>query len=136
MRLTLTPRRLAVAAVLLALLVVTGGVAVTSLRSSEPRACRATFERVRVGMSRAEVIATVGAPLTVPMATWPKPVNPHFFVRFGLPVHAPTWHTDDHLMLTVYFDKRDRVADVELIDLSPLLDRPSFLQRARRWLRL
>jgi hypothetical protein len=98
--------------VVLAAAVPATALAVFVLWPSEPRPCRATFERVRQGMTREEVVATVGAPptrsgLRVSAGGMSSPSG-------SSPVSEPVaeWHADGETSLLVTFDDDGRVASV------------------------
>jgi hypothetical protein len=87
-----------------------------------PRLCRATFDRVEEGMSRGEVIATVGRP---PGVYSDRPTLPPIFDRtWGM---YDEWVAHDATM-RVYFDGSGRAYYVEVTDAPP---RPSLLSRLR-----
>jgi hypothetical protein len=75
-----------------------------------PRPCLATFEQVRTGMTRDEVIATVGGPPTA-RGPWPSLQQ-----KLGLTVIRDEWRTEDGL-LRVTFGPDDRAEYVEVFAL-------------------
>jgi hypothetical protein len=99
--------------------------------ANRPRPMRAKFEQVKKGMSRAEVIRTVG---------WPPGdysregvVQMHSEVRFWV---YDRWFCDDGELL-VRFDDADTASDVVIQDVvyfgPPKL---TLTERIRRWLGL
>ena len=103
-------------------------IAVCVWKNAQPRPCRATFERVRVGMTREEVEATVGAP--------PGDYTPSgaFVLRTEdrlAVVGVGIWLTD-HADLWVRFDAAGRAQSATVCNVSKL----DFLRSRTRWERL
>lgn len=86
---------------------------------SGPRPCRATFSKVQVGMTRHEVIATIGAT--------PDELDDDESYRFTPFDHI--WPGED-ATLGVCFDQSDRVRTVQMMVGPP----ETFGGRVRRWL--
>jgi hypothetical protein len=86
---------------------------------SGPRPCRATFAKVQVGMTRDEVLATIGAT--------PDELDDDDSYRFTPFDHI--WPGEDAL-LGVCFDQSDRVRTVQVMGGPPV----TFGGRVRRWL--
>jgi outer membrane protein assembly factor BamE (lipoprotein component of BamABCDE complex) len=93
------------------------------LRPTGPRPCRATFEQVREGMAREEVVATVGGPPGV-YSDRPEWV-PFFDQTYGM---DEKWVAHDST-LRVYFSESGRASHVEVADPPP--DDRSLVSRLR-----
>jgi hypothetical protein len=92
------------------------------LTTSGPRLTRERFEQVKNGMSREEVIRTVGGP----------PGNDNSGGGYMNNLHyAEQWSADDGLLL-VQFDDAGTVTDMLVLRRSP----PTLIERIRRWLGL
>ena len=74
-----------------------------------PRPCLATFQLVREGMTREEVVALVGAP----PETLPEPSLQR---KLGLTVHVDEWGADDG-RLRVAYDKDGRAEYVQALEM-------------------
>lgn len=83
---------------------------------------RETFVQVKEGMSREQVIATVGGP--------PGNYSTEWEIYSENLAPAELWACDE-VWLEVTFDREGRAERVRLHDLSP--PRTSFLQRVRHW---
>jgi hypothetical protein len=100
--------------------------------ASGPRVTRSRFEQVKKGMSREEVIRTVGGPpgnyslRGTDSRGLPMPTH-----RSIDPKHYENWLCDDGRVL-VFFDDADRVDEVMFYDRSP----PTLAERIRHWLGL
>ena len=85
------------------------GATVVAVWPRAPRPCLATFEQVREGMTRDEVIATVGgSPTTAPV--------PSLQQKLGITVLRDEWRADDG-MLRVVFDADNRAEFVAVYAL-------------------
>ena len=104
--------------------------------ASSHRVTRARFEQVKKGMSREEVIRTVGGPpgdysnAVYPYDDLPRSfIGPNFY----------EWACDDGWLL-VFFgdaDNADMASDVVVSEpVRDLLRRPTLTERIRRWLGL
>jgi hypothetical protein len=92
--------------------------------ASGPRVSRARFERVKEGMSREEVIRTVGGP-PGDYSSGPALSYPAAFSGYH------RWLADDGELL-VLFDVTDTAANVVMLPGT----QPTLTERIRRWLGL
>ena len=86
------------------------GVVFFVIMPRSPRPCLSTFEQVRKGMTRDEVVATVGGPPTA-RGPWPSLQQ-----KLGLTVIRDEWRTEDGL-LRVTFGPDERAEYVEVFAL-------------------
>jgi hypothetical protein len=96
---------------------------------SRPRSMRARFEQVKEGMTREEVIRTVGAPPGHDSNSGYRETPPD--VRFEHDLEE--WSCDDGLLM-VRFDDRGTAAEVYVLDIG--VGRQTLTERIRRWLGL
>jgi hypothetical protein len=89
-----------------------------------PRPCLATFQSVREGMTREEVVAIVGGP----PETFP---DPSIQRKLGLTVLVDEWRADDG-RLRVYYAKDGRADWVQALEMpGPPTDWDRFRDRFR-----
>jgi hypothetical protein len=93
--------------------------------SREPAFSRQRFERVEVGMSREQVIATVGGP----PGRYSDATGPPFGVHY---TDYEDWWSDEGLLM-VQFDEHDKATDVVLFDVMRR-PRPTLIERLRQML--
>lgn len=98
-----------------------GVVAGISCWPSGPRTCRATFEKVKEGMTREEVYATVGSP----------PCDEEGRLYPDIHRFNQNWYADNS-ELRVQFDHNDRAIRVTVEDWTPIQRTPR--QRVARWI--
>ena len=100
------------------------------LIASHSRSMRARFEQVKEGMTRGEVIRTVGAPAgdysgrDVILTGWS-----------GRSWEHETWVCEDGELL-VRFDAAGMATEVVVLDVEDPLGPPTLTERIRRWLGL
>lgn len=85
---------------------------------SRPRPCRATFEQVKVGMTQAEVEATVGAPRSEPPRMWLGEPDRSDEAWALCDRGAGQWKADDVLLLVLFGDD-GRASEVYLSPPRP-----------------
>src|SRR5262245_1191144 len=122
-------RRRALCGLLLATTVLACGVGTLWLVNAR-RVTRSRFERVKEGMSREEVIRTVGGP--------PGDYAGRDVILSGFPGRSQdyeTWVCADGELL-VLFDGAGTATDIAVLDVEDPLGRPTLTERIRRWLGL
>jgi hypothetical protein len=105
-------RPLFISALLLAILLLGFGIALVALRArAHPLVNRANYERIAVGMSRAEVERILGKPnVELPsLATVDVVADEDTFFRRPRPTMSDYWAGGSH-HISVHFDIDDRVA--------------------------
>ena len=98
--------------------------------ASKPQVTRARFEQVKEGMSREEVIRTVGGP-PGDYREGRRPITPDLDRFFG--VEDAYWVCDEGILL-VQFDNGDTATRVAVGDNT--IEPPTLTERIRRWLGL
>jgi outer membrane protein assembly factor BamE (lipoprotein component of BamABCDE complex) len=123
-------RRRILCGLLLASAVLACGVSVLLIANAR-KMTRAKFEQVQVGMSRAEVIRTVGGP----PGDYSNGGSLYYTVYLDLQTtDYQHWLSDDG-HLAVYFDDANTATNVVVCDV-PDFGPPTFTERLRRWLGL
>jgi hypothetical protein len=105
-------RPLLISVLVLAILLLGVGIALVALRArAHPRVNRANYERIAVGMSRAEVERILGLPnVELPsLATESVVADEDAFIRRPRPTMPDYWAGGSH-HISVHFDVNDRVA--------------------------
>jgi hypothetical protein len=99
--------------------------------ASKPQVTRARFEQVKEGMSREEVIRTVGGP-PGDYREGRRPITPDLDRFFG--VEDAYWVCDEGALM-LYFDEAGIVTDPWVTDVANCPP-STFTERIRRWLGL
>ena len=94
-----------------------------------PRPSLATFNKVRVGMTRDEVIATIGAP---PGDYTTRPYSPRL-VSYHIAFLAERWRCNEAECFVV-FDDDDRASFINVRPPMQRLAPPTRMERNREWM--